>query len=95
MLAMGAASVGSARVQLSARAAILDTGTTLITCSDADTRSINTVRRRACSPALGCEISSRGAHRGGGTRSAGRRTYARVQLMPPLRRRACSRAHRR
>jgi len=95
MLAMGAASVGSARVQLSARAAILDTGTTLITCSDVDSRSINTVRRPARSPALGCEVRSRGAHGGGGMRSAGRRTCARARPVPSLRRRVCARAHRR
>ncbi|KAK9826713.1 hypothetical protein WJX81_000524 [Elliptochloris bilobata] len=41
MVAMTGALVGNAPVQLSARAAILDTGTTLITCSDADARAIN------------------------------------------------------
>ena len=44
MVAMTGALVGSQRVRLTARAAILDTGTTLITCSNADARAINSVR---------------------------------------------------
>ena len=44
MVAMSGALVGRAPVRLTARAAILDTGTTLITCSNADARAINSVR---------------------------------------------------
>lgn len=44
MLAMSAAVVGGVTVRLGAGGAILDTGTTLITCSDADARAINSVR---------------------------------------------------
>lgn len=67
MVAMTGALVGRVPVRLTARAAILDTGTTVITCSNADARAINSVRdfgqrvRHISMPGAPCGISLTGS----------------------------------